>query len=153
MGKKLVFHALIGLGVLALACLAKLLFLVVVNWLNKVGIVGASWLVFGSWGLAISNIVILTLWLISFLGLLSGWYDRFYSAAKVYMMSFAVILGGLPVVVIFGLISKWLYGSSVWPIGAAFRLLEIGACLPILLVAFGVSIAVIRIMCSPTEAI
>jgi hypothetical protein len=41
--------------------------------------------------------------------------------------------GGVAGVIIPGFISLWFYKKGIWPIGMIFRLIEIGACITILL--------------------
>lgn len=130
--KKLCIHIGIGIGLLFLSCLAGLIFEATLYLLDKIGIIGASWLRLADWELGIGTIVFCILWVISLFGLLFRWHNRFRQASIMYAVGFLGLGAGVAVVVVPGFISLWFYKNSMWPIGMIFRLVEIGACITVL---------------------
>lgn len=131
--KKLCIHVGIGIGILVLSCFVSHIFNVVLDWLDKRGIVGASWLGLATWEFAIGTIVIFILWVISLFGLLCRWHGRFRQAVLMYANGILGLWGGVAGVIIPGFISLWFYKKGIWPIGMIFRIVEIGACITVLL--------------------
>jgi hypothetical protein len=130
--KKLSIHIGIGIGLLFLSCLAGLIFEAALDLLDKIGIVGASWLHLAGWELGIGTIVFFILWVISLFGLPFRWHNRFHQAAIMYAVGFLGLGAGVAGVVVPGFISLWFYKNSMWPIGMIFRLVELGACITVL---------------------
>jgi len=131
--KRLCVHIGIGVGLLVLSFFAPKFFNAALDWLDKNGIVGASWLGIASWELGIGTIVICALWIISLFGLPFRWHERFRAAATFYVLGVLGLAGGLGAVVLPGFISLWFYKNGIWPIGMIFRLVEIGAAIGVLI--------------------
>jgi len=131
--KKLCVHLGIGIGLFVLSYFAPKIFNAALDWLDKSGIVGASWLGLASLELAIGTIVIFVLWIICLFGLPFKWHDRFRSSAMYYACGVSGLGGGLAAVIVLGFISLWFYKRGIWPVGMVFRLIEIGTAITVLI--------------------
>lgn len=153
--KKLFIHVGVGVSLLVLTCLTAIVFYVLLNWLDKNGIVGGSWFnLFGDLEFEIAAGIILVLWLISLFGLMTTWHSRFYTAANLYVICFLgmLILGTAGVVPI-GFTSSWFYRKTIWPIGAIFRLAELVYCIEILSVLAMAIFGMVRVMFTATKVV
>jgi len=122
----------IGIGLFVLSYFALKFFNATLDWLDKSGFAGASWLGLATWELTIGTVVICALWIISLLGLPCRWHNRFRAAAMYYAWGFLGLGGGVAAVMIPGFISMWSYKHGIWPVGMIFRLVEIGAAIAVL---------------------
>lgn len=129
--KRFLIHIGIGLSIVIAFLFADFLFYKCLNWMDKVGIVGASWLALARYELLIGTVVVLLTWFITLFCLPFQWYKRFYFAAVLYLYGIGALFGGVFVVSINGFLSKWFY-KIYWPIGAIFRIIEILACIGVL---------------------
>jgi hypothetical protein len=153
--KKLSIHVGVGISLVVLTAIAAFVFAAIVNWLIKNKIIGASWFAtLGDLEFAVAVVLILVLWLISLFGMMTTWYSRFYTAAKVYVLCVLgmLILGSASVAPI-GFISSWFYNKNIVLIGAIFRLVEIVYCCGILgVIALGI-FGMVRAMFTPVTSL
>jgi hypothetical protein len=119
--------------------------------MDKHGIVGASWLGLATWELAIGAAVIFIIWIISLFGLFCQWHGRFRKAATMYIIGLLVIWGLVATVTILGFISIWFYKKGIWPIGAIFRIVEIGTCISALIFLLTWIFGIVKAMFIPNE--
>jgi hypothetical protein len=121
----------IGLGSILIVSLMLIdhLFCITLNWLDKKGIVGASWLSLGTFELLAAIIIVFILWLITFF----RWQKRFKLVAFNVFGILLCLFGGTLGVAVLGFISNWLYNIKLWPIGMVVRIIEIFASVSVLL--------------------
>jgi len=138
---------LLGIGILLLFLLADLLFCVVLNWLDKAGIAGASWLAFGRIELFIATCVTMCLWVISFF----RWHKQFRRVALIYTYIVISLFGVIIPIIIPGFLSIWFYKKGLWPIAAIFRLIEVGTCISFLICLTAMIFMEIRALFAKTD--
>ncbi len=124
--KKFCIHIGIGVGLFILFYFSPKFLITALDWLDKNEIIGASWLNFATWELAIGTVAIGTLWIICLIGLPFQWHRRFHSATKCYVCGVLGLFPGLAVVALPGFVSRWCYQHGIWPIGFLFRLINRG---------------------------
>jgi hypothetical protein len=127
--KRFLLHLGLGSILIASLILIDYLFCIALNWLDKKGIVGASWLTLGRFEILAALVIVFILWLITFF----KWQNRFKRVAICVYSIFVCLCGGTLGVAALGFISNWLYNIRLWPIGRVFRIIEIFTSVSVLL--------------------